>query len=137
MNSNLYTASIAERIDILSSDSTMQRVATHHIYEYEKGIRYMVLCTLSESDCAQILPKLEARQIAYYAKPTPKGENINLFFGRAACIEVVRGFLKEQDLHELNDEQDFILGAMLGYDICMQCERYHGRKAPLPAEATA
>lgn len=28
----------------------------------------------------------------------------------------------------LTPEEDFILGAMLGYDICAQCERYCKRK---------
>jgi hypothetical protein len=28
----------------------------------------------------------------------------------------------------LSPEQDFILGAMLGYDICVQCKRYCDRK---------
>lgn len=27
-------------------------------------------------------------------------------------------------LHQLSPEEDFMLGAMLGYDICAQCERY-------------
>ena len=47
---NRYTQGLIEKIDILSSDSTMQRIAMHHIYEYEKGIRAMVLCTLSPED---------------------------------------------------------------------------------------
>ncbi len=124
---NNYAQSLVEQIDIFSSDSTMQRIATHHIYEYEKGIRYMVLCTLSEDDCQAIIPKLEAREIAYYCKPTPSGNKVNLFFGRKACIDLVQRFLVDRDLHELDHEQDFIIGAMLGYDICGQCERYHTR----------
>ncbi|WP_028910046.1 DUF2023 family protein [Prevotella sp. AGR2160] len=31
-------------------------------------------------------------------------------------------------LNRLSPEEDFILGAMLGYDICAQCERYCERK---------
>lgn len=31
-------------------------------------------------------------------------------------------------LNQLTPEEDFILGAMLGYDICAQCERYCKRK---------
>jgi hypothetical protein len=31
-------------------------------------------------------------------------------------------------LSQLTPEEDFILGAMLGYDICAQCERYCERK---------
>lgn len=32
-------------------------------------------------------------------------------------------------LNRLTPEEDFILGAMLGYDICAQCKRYCTRKA--------
>lgn len=31
-------------------------------------------------------------------------------------------------LDQLSPEEDFILGALLGYDIRMQCERYCSRK---------
>lgn len=32
-------------------------------------------------------------------------------------------------LQQLSPEEDFILGALLGYDICMQCERFCKRTA--------
>ena len=54
---------------ILSGD---MKIFVHHIYELQKGIRYMALCTI--------------------------------------------------------DKEDFILGTMLGYDVCQQCERYNHRK---------
>lgn len=106
------------------ADTAMQRIAMHHIYEYEKGVRCMVLCTLSPADAAAIVGRLQARDIAYYTKQTPRGGNINLFFGRSACIDMVAHFLGDRDLHELSPEQDFILGTLLGYDLCGQCERY-------------
>lgn len=31
-------------------------------------------------------------------------------------------------LYDLTPEEDFILGALLGFDICLQCERYCDRK---------
>ena len=34
----------------------------------------------------------------------------------------------DKPLNQLTPEEDFILGAMLGYDICAQCERYCARK---------
>ena len=43
------------------------------------------------------------------------------------CINAIR-FLVNQPLNKLSPEQDFILGAMLGYDICVQCKRYCDRK---------
>lgn len=36
--------------------------------------------------------------------------------------------LFNKPLSQLTPEEDFILGAMLGYDICAQCERYCERK---------
>lgn len=134
--STLYYEQLSERIEILSGDSTMQRIAMHHIYEYEKGIRYMVLCTLSPTDCEAILNKLHSRGIDYYTKPTPGGANINLFFGRKSCIDTIRVFLADCHLHELSDERDFIVGAMLGYDICQQCDRYQDRRALQAADET-
>ena len=101
---NRYTQGLIEKIDILSSDSTMQRIAMHHIYEYEKGIRAMVLCTLSPEDCTVVCNKLKARAIDFYCKRTPGGGNVNLFFGKKSCIELVQIFLLNKDLHELNDE---------------------------------
>ncbi len=121
---NRYTQGLIEKIDILSSDSTMQRIAMHHIYEYEKGIRAMVLCTLSPEDCTVVCNKLKARAIDFYCKRTPGGGNVNLFFGKKSCIELVQIFLLNKDLHELNDEEDFIIGTLLGYDIAGQCDRY-------------
>lgn len=110
-----------------SSETTMQRIAIHHIYEYEKGIRSMVLCTLDKGELGLILRKLEARGIAHFTQPTPKLSRVNLFFGHKACIETVGYFLRDRYLHELSAEQDFILGTLLGYDVCGQCERYQRR----------
>ena len=52
---------------------------------------------------------------------------INIFFGSDECIDAVR-LLLSRPLYELTPEEDFILGAMLGYDICAQCKRYCRRK---------
>ncbi|NCC97957.1 MAG: DUF2023 family protein, partial [Synergistales bacterium] len=44
-------------------------------------------------------------------------------FGHPDCISVVKKF-GTIDLSRLTDEQDFILGIMLGYDRMQQCSRY-------------
>ena len=36
--------------------------------------------------------------------------------------------MKPRSLSDLTDEEDFILGVMLGYDRLKQCERYLKRK---------
>lgn len=106
----------------------MQRIAMHHIYEYQKGVRCMVLCTLSPTDAEVITARLVARDIAYLAKPTPGSGKVNLFFGRKECIETIGLFLRGKHLHELSPEQDFIVGTLLGYDLCGQCARYQERR---------
>ena len=57
---------------------------------------------------------------------------VNLYFGHEACLRVVSTFA-HKPLHRLTAEEDFILGAMLGYDIRQQCERYC-RRAPVAAD---
>ena len=49
----------------------------------------------------------------------------NRRFEQQACHRLCRQSI---DYVELTPEEDFILGAMLGYDICAQCERYCERK---------
>ncbi len=53
--------------------------------------------------------------------------NINIFFGKKECVDVVRSF-DGLPLNLLTEEQDFILGTMLGYDRLAQCSRYLLRK---------
>lgn len=123
-------------VSLPSSETTMQRIAIHHIYEYEKGIRCMVLCTLELEELALIQRKLEGRGIAYFTQPTPKQTKINLFFGRKECVDMISYFLQDKYLHELNAEQDFILGSLLGYDLCGQCARYQKRIQLIGQEGT-
>ncbi len=102
------------------------QVLCHHIYEYQKGLRHLVLHTMKGVDRAAAEAKLTSRSIDYLITKLSNG-NINIFFGRKECVEVVRSF-QEVPLNYLTDEQDFILGTMLGYDRAAQCERYLKRK---------
>ena len=47
--------------------------------------------------------------------------------GRKACVEAIQ-YIISRPLSDISPEEDFILGALLGYDITMQCERYCKRK---------
>ena len=49
------------------------------------------------------------------------------YFGREECLNAIR-MIVTRPLNLLTPEEDFMLGAMLGYDICAQCERYCERK---------
>ena len=88
------------------------KVFLNHIYEYKKGIRSMVLCTINKSYEKIATDRLESQQI---------------YFGRPECIDAIR-LLITRPLNLFTPEEDFILGALLGYDICMQCERFCTKK---------
>lgn len=65
---------------------------------------------------------MEKRKIPYLI--LENGERlINVFFGDRNCIEAVKHF-GDKKLNRYTDEEDFILGIMLGYDMVAQCERY-------------
>ncbi|MFI3328460.1 MAG: DUF2023 family protein [Rikenellaceae bacterium] len=102
------------------------KVFLNHIYELKKGIRKMVLHTMPRKFEEFALQRLQSQNIPYHIQPINNG-NINLFFGKSECIKAVEAMIN-RPLNELNPEQDFILGAILGYDISGQCERYLERK---------
>ena len=109
------------------------RVLMNHIYEYKKGVRRMILFTCNRRFEQQACHRLGRQSIDYVVQPAGK-ENVNVYFGRRECLDAIRLFVT-RPLNELSPEEDFILGAMLGYDIamlgydiCAQCERYCERK---------
>jgi Protein of unknown function (DUF2023). len=103
------------------------KVFLNHIYEFKKGVRQMVLYTANKKYEDYAVKRLSNQGINYFIQPVG-GDKINLFFGRAECIKAIR-YLVNCPLNELTPEKDFILGAMLGYDVCGQCERYCKQKA--------
>ena len=102
------------------------KVLMNHIYEYKKGVRRMILFTCNRRFEQQACHRLCRQSIDYVVQPAGK-ENVNVYFGRRECLDAIRLFVS-RPLNELSPEEDFILGAMLGYDICAQCERYCERK---------
>lgn len=86
----------------------------------------MVLYTMSKKHEEFVEQRLINQQICYL-KQEVGGNKINLFFGKRECMDAIRSFI-DRPLNQLTPEEDFILGAMLGYDICMQCERYCRKK---------
>lgn len=102
------------------------KVFLNHVYEFKKGVRNMVLYTTNRKYEAFVVNRLNNQHIAYCIQPIDC-ERINLFFGRPECINAIR-FMTSRPLNKLTPEEDFILGAMLGYDICGQCRRYCEKK---------
>ena len=97
------------------------KVFLNHIYELKKGVRQMVLYTTNKRYEDFAVKRLRSQRIKFVIQPVDD-ERINLFFGKAECIEAIR-MMVTRPLTLLTPEEDFILGAMLGYDICAQCKR--------------
>lgn len=109
------------------------RVFLHHIYEYKKGLRSLILTTEKKSNELYITQKLKQEKIPYFI--TPAGEkSINVFFGNEDCIKVVSTFDKK--VSRLSPEKDFMLGILLGYDKILQCKRYMQRLGKATVKAT-
>lgn len=85
----------------------------------------MVLYTVNRKYLDFAVERLAHQGISYYVLSAGKN-NVNLFFGRDECIDTVRCLIR-CPLNQLTPEQDFILGTLLGYDVCVQCERYCGK----------
>jgi hypothetical protein len=102
------------------------KVFAHYIQEYKKGLRDLVLYTTKISNRDAIEKRLKRERIEYYIQEVNKTK-INIFFGNSVCIEVIKQ-MNFTSLSNLTDEEDFILGTMLGYDRVKQCERYLKRK---------
>ena len=116
----------SNRIQQSPSIPTEMNVLMNHIYEYTKGVRRMVLFTFNKKYEQFAVTRLQHQNIKYFIQPAGN-ESINLFFGREECLDAIR-LMINRPLNELSPEEDFILGTMLGYDICRQCERYCDRK---------
>lgn len=103
------------------------KVVMHMIYEFKKGVRNLVLCTLCPT-CAEIVKeRLEGQGIDYLVRQVGS-RKVNLFFGEKWCVDAVSRFV-DKPLNHLTPEEDFMLGAMLGYDIAGQSRRFCERKA--------
>lgn len=102
------------------------KVLMNHIYEYQKGVRRMVLFTFNQKYEPAVVDRMRRLQLPFLLQPVGNG-CLNLYFGRRECLDAVR-MIVDKPLSRLTPEEDFILGAMLGYDLCAQCERYCERK---------
>ena len=102
------------------------KVLMNHIYELQKGVRQMVLFTCPKRYEAYATKRLYSQNMDFVLQPAGKN-NLNFYIGRKECLNAIR-LIVTRPLNELTPEEDFILGTMLGYDLCAQCERYCERK---------
>lgn len=98
------------------------KVFLHHIYEYKKGLRSLILTTEKASNKPVIIDRLNKEKISYLIQNVDE-KKINVFFGNPDSVEVIRSF-NQPRLNEYTPQQDFILGTLLGYDKIQQCQRY-------------
>ena len=95
---------------------------SHLLYECRKGVRSAALCTLKE-ECREIaISKLNSNQMAYFIYPLNNGR-FNLYFGAQICIDVLKKICNKP-MNRLSPEEDFMVGAILGYSMHEQCRRY-------------
>ncbi len=102
------------------------RVFSNHVYEFKKGVRKLVLHTIP-SRFEEVATKRLQNQGIDYAIQRVSSRKINLYFGSVECVSAIR-IIASKPLNMLTPEEDFILGMMLGYDVCAQCTRYCQRK---------
>ena len=121
-NSNIqYMGRCANVTSVMKKEYADLRVFYHHIYEFKKGIRNLILTTEKAIYREPIERRLQNEGIDYIIHDVDKNK-INVYFGAKQCVEVVKTF--NPRLNELTPEQDFMLGIMLGYDRVKQCERF-------------
>ncbi len=106
--------------------SNSLRIIAHHLYEYKKGVRQLILHTTGAAHQEAIENILRKKKVGYWIQKVNQ-KKINVFLGKSECIDIVRQ-MDFKSLSELTDEQDFMLGIMLGYDRLKQCRRYLRRK---------
>ncbi|HOP62030.1 MAG TPA: DUF2023 family protein [Spirochaetota bacterium] len=102
------------------------KILVHHIYEYRKGLRNLVLHTIGSEYRKEAERKLSANKIDFVIQEVDE-KKINIFFGAPECVEIIRNFGPKK-LSRFTDEEDFILGIMLGYCRLEQCRRFLKRK---------
>ena len=101
-------------------------VLSNHIYEFKKGVRNLILYTLDADYADMACKRLESQNIQYL-RQNVNNQNVNIYFGEPECLKVIQTFI-HRPLNQLTPEEDFILGTLLGYDICKQCTRFCERK---------
>ncbi|TCD47371.1 DUF2023 family protein [Chlorobium sp. N1] len=99
------------------------KVLIHHIYEYRKGLRSLVMHTLPAACIGEATGKLRRFGIEFHLQPCLP-DKVNIYFGAPECVAVVREITRGKKLVEMTPEEDFVLGSMLGYGIRNQCGRY-------------
>lgn len=103
----------------------MMEVFNTYLYEVLKGTKPAALITCGDMPCSKMVERLKRYKkegLDFEVKKLSCGK-VNLFFGKAPCIEVIRGALSKP-LNSLSPHEDFMLGIILGYDTVLECKRF-------------
>ena len=101
------------------------KIFHHHLYELAKGLRPLAMMTLSTEEAGAIVTELVGAATPHHVQRACR-DKVNVVFGRPAAVATAQRLL-ERRLCDLTDEQDFMLGILLGYDREQQCLRYLAR----------
>ena len=81
------------------------KVLVNHIYEYQKGVRPMVLFTCKKQYEEFATSRLANQDISFVTQPVGN-KNINIFFGKEECINAIK-LMVNRPLNQLSPEEDF------------------------------
>ena len=98
------------------------KVFLNHIYEYKKGVRQMVLYTTNKKYKTFAINRLKSQRIPFVIQPVDE-ERINLFFGKAECINAIR-LMVTRPLNLLSPEEDFIFFWIRYFDLDCDYSEY-------------
>lgn len=101
-----------------------------YIYEIRKGTKPLALVTMQKKNLKYAIEKIVKNHLNYFAQVI-NNDKINLFLGERAPIEVAKTMFSKP-LSDLNAQEDFILGILLGYSIKEQCNRFKNRLSKSP-----
>ena len=76
----------------------------HQIYEFRKGVRNLVLCTMCRTCASLLAERLERQGIGYLIQEVA-GSKVNLYFGNRRCLDAVATFI-HKPLNRLSPEED-------------------------------
>ena len=68
----------------------------HQIYEFQKGVRSLVLCTMCRTCASLLSERLERLGIAYRIQSVTDSK-VNLYFGNRMCLETVATFIRSEE----------------------------------------
>ena len=70
----------------------------HQIYEFRKGVRNLVLCTMCRTCAALLAERLERQGIGYLVQEVA-GNKVNLYFGNRQCLKAAERTLARGGFH--------------------------------------